>query len=254
MVTEQFTIEIMKDAKYVVVGMEQKSDKDTKIVGYFLGLRGLVDTNIQIVSKNDTYVWLMKGETVHILNLDQYEIVSIGIRVHGSGTKYSASDDALSLSRLKIVQEALAVSGMVRPNGLIDVSKFTDIPADIKQEVEDDVKITYTDTGSKATTTSTHRPPNINRKAVGYTASTYKKKEVSTTTFKRTSKYPITAALDRMYEKIVAMENDTYTPPKLPEIPGDKIDPEAEKKDSATTDEQREWDEAYGGMHGLPLG
>lgn len=251
---EQFTIENMKDAKYVVVGLEQRSDKDAKIVGYFLGLRSLVDTNIQIVSKDDMYVWVMKGETVHILNLDQYKIELISVRVNNSGTKYSDSSDELSLSRLKIVQEAMAKSGMVRPNGLIDTNKFTEVPTDIKKEVEDDMKTSYAGTSSKAATGSTTA---YNKQAAGYTSgsthTTYKKKEIITTTLKRTTKYPITAALEKMQEKIVAMQDGTYVPPKLPEIPGDKEGAAGEKKDDATITDQQ-YCEEMGGMCGLPYG
>jgi len=253
MVTEKvFTIEGLKNIKYVVVGMSAKADrKGPVITGYFLGIRGLVDINTQMVNKDDLFVWLMKGETVHMLNLGHYEVDSLDINVNGSSTKYSAYKEEVNIQRLKNIQEAMKTYDMLRYNGLIDTDSFTNVPEATKKIVEDDIKPEYkptTKTNTRATGTTGYSYTGVQHNAQHTRSTTaYKKKEVGTFVIKRTTKYPISRALEQMKIKIEAMKEGTYKAPKLAEIPADKESKEEKKKeDKSKSTEQAHMEEVYG--------
>ena len=76
---------------------------------------------------------------------------------------------------------------------------------------------------------------------------TYKKKETETFVIKRTTKYPISSAIERMKIKIEAIKKGTYKAPKLAEIPADKEPKEEEKKeDKSKTTDQAHMEKVYG--------
>ena len=217
--TKVFTTEAFKDIKYVVVGMVAKADKKGPvIIGYFLGIRGLVDINTQMVNKNDLFVWLMKGETVEMLNLAHYEIDFLDINVNGSFTKYQAYKEELNIQRLKNIQEAMKVYDMLRHNGLIDTDSFTNVPEATKKLVENDIKPEYK-AATKTNTSTTSTTISHSYAGIKHTTTTYKKKEIETFVIKRTTKYPISSAIERMKVKIDTIKKDTYEAPKLAEIP-----------------------------------
>ena len=256
MVTEKmFTTEGLKGIRHIVIEVVARTDKNgAKIVGYFLGIRGLIDINTQMVNKSDLFVWLMKGDTVHMLNLGHYEIDSIIINLNGSVTKHSAYKEEVNIQRLKDVQEAMRAYDMLRPNGLIDTDKFTGVAELLKNEVENDIKpsyksVTKTATRSSSFGTNSHvYPGTYHNKAT----TAYKKKETETFVIKRTTKYPISSAMGKMKIKIEAIKEGTYKAPKLAEIPADKKSKEEEKKEDkpeTKTAEQLHMEEVYGYSH-----
>ncbi|KKN34062.1 hypothetical protein LCGC14_0797330 [marine sediment metagenome] len=252
MVTEKaFTTEKLKGIKYVVVGLTAKADKKGPVIaGYFLGLRGLVDINVQLVNKNDLFVWLMKGEEVQMLNLSHYEIKFMEININGSYTKYSAYKEEVNIERLTCVQEALKEYDMLRPNGLIDTDGYTNVPEATKKLVEDDIKPTYKPANKTTSKAATYNPVNHAYSGAPYhnrPITTYKKKEIETFVIRRTTKYPISSAIERMKTKIEAIKEGTYKAPKLAEIPADKEPKEGEKKgDKSETTDQAHMEEVYG--------
>ncbi len=253
-----FTTEGLKGIKYAVVGVISKADKKSAVItGYFLGIRGIVGINTQMVNKNDLFIWLIKGETVHVLNLSHYEVDSLEINLNGSSTKYSAYKEEENISRLKAIQEAMATYNMLHPNGLIDTDRFTNVPEATKKIVENDIKPTYKTVNKTAySSTSQAYPAAYNSYHPGRTTTTYKKKEVGTFIIKRTTKYPISSALERMKLKIDAIKEGTYEAPKLAGIPADKELKEGEKKEDkpeTKTTEQAHMEEVYGySNHGGP--
>jgi hypothetical protein len=259
--TDTFTVEGLKGIKYAVVEATAKADKGLKITGYFLGIRNLVTANKgQLVNKDDLFLWLMKGETVQILNLEHYDIHSLDISLQGSSTKYSVYNQEICIQRLEAIQKAMKAYDMMRPNGLIDTDKFTGVSTTVKNAVEDDVK-TKRSSVTNPVARSGYNPTNYNS---GYNPNsyhtgschthTYKKKEISTAVIKRTSKYPIASAIEKMRLKIESIKDGTYKAPKLSTIPADKekskeVSNEEEKsveKETNKTTEQEYWEEMYG--------
>ncbi len=267
MVTEKvFTTEGLKGIKYAVIGVVSKADKNGAVItGYFLGIRGVVGNNTQMVNKNDLFIWLIKGETVHMLSLGYYEVDSLEVNLNGSVTRYSAYKEEVNIHRLKAIQEAMAAYDMLHPNGLINTDKFTNIPEKTKKIVENDIKPTYKPATKTATKPLSYDPNNPNGHVYpgaygnhypSRTTTAYKKKEVETFIIKRTTKYPISSALERMKLKIEAIKEGTYEAPELTKIPADKELKEGEKKEDkpeTKTTEQAHMEEMYGySSHGDP--
>lgn len=261
MVTEKvFTTEGLKDIKYAVVGLVAKADrKGSVITGYFLGIRGLVDINAQLVSKHDLFVWLMKGETVQMLNLSAYEVDSLEINLNGSYTKYSAHKEEVNVQRLKSIQEAMKVYDMLRHNGLVDTDRFTYVPEATKKLVEDDIKPAYKPANKTTSRAATYDPTGHAYSGAHHplypsrTTTAYKKKEIETFVIKRTTKYPISSAIERMKVKIEAIKGGTYRAPVLAEIPADKKPKGGEKKEDkpgTKTEDQTHLEDMYGYRQG----
>lgn len=221
----RFTKKELENIKYVIVTMCLKDDQTHKIKGLFLGYKPLVEANTQLVSNDEYFVWIHKGENVYMLNADYYNVLSIEIKVDHEVTQYSPSTQAVSIDRLKLLHESLTENGRTTITGLIDIGTYK-ITDKIQKELNEDNE---KKTASSIKTSYVNKPYTPNRSgAVNY--STYKKKEISTSTIKRTTKYPTLSAIEKMKAKIKELKDGKYELPVLPEIPADKEKNEDAKK------------------------
>ena len=140
--------------------------------------------------------------------------------------KADTSSQIEARKMLEKIAGILKENKMTEFNGLIKHTAYT-LPDNLKSLIED--KSTNINS-----TNVTHRPANTHSSAQtpGYTGghrpyvnnnTTWKRKEVTTTTIKRTTRYDIAAAMAAVDEKFAALKADGYIPPKLPRIPGDKM-------------------------------
>jgi hypothetical protein len=124
------------------------------------------------------------------------------------------------------------------------------VPEATKKIVEDDIKPVYKSDTRTTTSTNTGIQHNVYHNRA---TTTYKKKGIETFIIKRTTKYPISRALEQMKIKIEAIKGGTYKAPKLAEIPSDKESKEDEKKeDKSETTDQAHMEELYGYAGGYP--
>jgi len=227
----------IQEARYVAVELTLKKDASNKIKGLFLGCQPIVKDHTQLVSKDEEFVWISRGDNIYMLNTDHYNIDHIDIDNRGSLTTLTAgTNQAEYIGRLKLIQKVYAEKEEVLKSGLIDPDNYvlsSKIKADLDAKIERK-KETTTPAGS-----TWNRNNNKNRSGAcnysgysGYSGSVYTPKKPSTTMFKRTTKYPITSAIDRMRAKIEAIKKGTYEPPKLPSIPADEEDSKKESTEA----------------------
>jgi len=223
----QYTEKGLKDLKYIVV--ELKLLKETQhrrdVKGLFMGVKTLQEKKGAVVLTNDPFVWLQKGNHVHMLNCTKYLITSIQTHKKGisSTTVYCLENQVLAMDRLRVIMKALKAENKLHSNGLIDIMKYTGVPEKMLEETAKDSQIkkgTIIPAASKEQSTgAASSTPSQNNK---WLSGLREKKKVETTSFKRTTKYTITNALDAMQSKIEAIKNGTYVSPELDKIPADK--------------------------------
>lgn len=232
-----FTQPDLKEIDYVIVSASLKKDKNVKVAGLLFGYRPLVKADTQIVSQHEIFLWLIKGDEVHILNSLHYNIDYIQIaHVGGSPTSYSTINDEINARRLTAIMEALQKQNKTDENSLVDLSKYGKLPKRLEEEVSKPSFVTSSSESKSASRSGGQvYDDDYNGPYTGYGAgqnySYTKKKEVSTSVIKRTTKYPISSAIDRMKEKVEQLRQGTYEPPKLAPLPGEKEEEKKEKKE-----------------------
>jgi len=242
----EFTVENLRDLHYVVVEAELRKPPRTKVSGLFMGYRNLTNTNMAIISVEDNFMFLSRGDRIRILSDDFYNIskIEIGAKSGAYVTQYYEGTQTTGLDRLKVILEALEKDKRTLPSGLVDVDKYVKIPKEYENDEDNFKSSSSGTTPSKNESSAPYRSTNA-----GYT---YKPKKVSTTSFKRTTKYPIGPAIERMAAKIKEIKEGTYELPKLAEIPADKL---AEKKavTNKTTPDTYDDEDTYpnSGFYGL---
>lgn len=228
--------------KYVIIEVELHRQSADKIVGYFMGYRPLAHENLAIASKDEMFLWLSKGEHIHLISLEHYKLSIIRVGTGVVNTRILCTDSwakASIVAELYEIVEELKKRNWVDETGLIDVNKYTDVSRALKEEVE----------GINYAPQQQQPVYGHNRSGAQYSGSTvlYPKKEVHTSTLKRTSKYNASEAIDAMKAKVQAIRDGKYEPPKLKDMPKDKEESE-EKKDAqpsspVATDGQKSSDE-----------
>lgn len=215
-----FTHEGLKELKYAVVELSMMKNPNVTIVGLFLAIRPIVETDTPLVDKSEKFVWLLKDDHVHMLSTKHYKIgsIEIGLGKDAKMHKITAYQQRLSIDRLEAILYTLKHQERVDDNGLIDISTYSDIPGALKKLV-----------GSASTFTEIARKPVIStvasttsKAATGYTPVTRAKKVVSTTVIKRTTKYRIYDAIEKMRVKTQDIRDNKYEPPDLPVLEADK--------------------------------
>lgn len=237
----------VKGSKYIIVEVSLKRDKSNRMKGLFLGCQPMVKEHTQLVSKDEEFIWLYRGENIHMLNTAHYDIMTFEIDKYGSKISYAAgTKQGEYIDRLKLIQNVYEDDNKTLKSGLIDVEKYT-VPENVKKDLEVVEKKNITTQTNQSHIGSIY---NRNRSgACNYSTTNYKKKEPSATVFNRTTKYPITPALDRMRAKVEKLRNGEYKPPKLPKIPADEEEKKEATKSKAAAADQDDDDFAYmGGM------
>lgn len=231
---------------YVEVKLESFNDSNSIVSGLFVGVQPLVGTTTQLVSADEMFVWLSRGDQINACNLYSYKIksIEIGYKVAANAvsTKVERIDDMNQtefLAQLDEILTAMEKKDAIITDGLIDVDAYVDIPASLKRaESESSASSSVGSTGAGTSRGVAGTGSSYSRG----TTTTYEKKEVSTTSIKRTTKYPITSAAGQMQAKIQALRDGTYELPELPEL---KVDEEG-KKSSDTELDADELEEMYG--------
>lgn len=242
MVTEEaFTLEGLKHVEYIVVKVALKKDKTLSVKGLFAGYRALVGASIQIVNKSEMFIWLMRGDRIHILNADHWEITSIEIKKDGSNAIiHSVPGQAKCIARLKDIMKAMEACGMTESGGLIDITKYKGMPKSLQEELDAPEMMgrkSRIRTGSQ----DNHSCGAFHGAGSGYGGyydqgqgyAGYTKpssKPPETSEIKRTTKYPVTPALTRMKAKMEQIRQGTYKPAKLKGIPADKEEDDKESE------------------------
>jgi len=218
----------LKGLHYIVVDLKLKKEtlhrRDVK--GLFIGVRSLYEKDAAVVLTKDPFIWIQKGEYVHMLNLTRYDVTTIEISDGSvsSSTIYTDLNQDLARERLQLLMDCVTSEKRVHANGLIDINTYKRIPEYLVKGVEEDSEIKRGTTTlpsqnkyTSSSSTTTKKTCTGNKKQ---TQSWIKK--VHTSTFKRTTKYGIKNAMENMAAKIDAIKNGTYEAPQLKEIPGDK--------------------------------
>ena len=248
-----------KDVKYVAVKVSLRASKGCHSEGYFLGIRPISEYDMGVSTPNDMYVWIYCKDVLHIYNIEQYTIDSIlmGLGEKGdvSSTQgYPESEDSQkkAVEKLTNIYDSFTSRKMVKPNGLIDHSKFTFVPIALCKAVE------LEDNISNNSSTYTPKSPLYQDRAAacGYrgnanttTYTTPIRKESSTMSFKRTTRYDVAAAVELLYSKIKSIVDGTYVSPKLKRIPADDKDSTVENNaNQLSDDEMDELEDAFNGI------
>ena len=226
----RFTEKELKDIKHVIVTVCLRDNKADKLKGLFLGYRPLVESHTQLVSNDEYFIWLYRGENVYMLNVDHYDVYSIEVKAGHITTQYSTASQEVSIGKLKMIHESFIENKRALATGLIDISTY-DITEKIQKELGKSTEKTESKNTSLYGNNKTRNYNNYNNhsSSVNYGTS-YKRKEVSTTTMKRSTKYPISAAIERMKAKVAEIRSGEYKPPALVPIPADKEKEEDAKK------------------------
>ena len=231
----EYTEEGLKNLSYIAVELQLKKETQHRrtIKGLFLGVKRLQEKKGAVVLTDDPFIWIQCGNVVHMLNYTKYFISSVITNKTDitSTIPYKPENQVLAMERLRLMMKVMKAEKRTHYNGLIDTAKYTGIPEKMLEEMSEDTPISR---GSiiPASTGKGQSTPLITGKADDRWLP--KKKEVHTTTFKRTTKYRITNALESMRAKIEAIQEGTYIPPELKEIPADKnIVEEVEKEEPA---------------------
>jgi hypothetical protein len=155
---------------------------------------------------------------------------------------------------LKLIQEVFTSDGKALKSGLIDSDKYI-VPQSITSEIEKEGKKEATSTTNKGTVYNRSGGINYgnNHSAArtgtcGYSGYSYTKKDPTTSIIKRTTKYPISAAIDRMRAKVEELREGKYEPPKLPSIPADKKEPVNNTQAASAQDDADDDNFSYMGM------
>jgi len=213
----RFTEEDIKEIKYVLVEVALKKDASNKTKGLFLGCQPMVKSHTQLVSKDEEFFWLYKGGNVHMYNLTHYGIHLLEVEKGNLITTYTAGGEEQSeyIKRLKLIQQVFAKHGNVLKSGLIDADEYT-VPAKVLASLAESTggKHTPHDYSPTRSSSGNHTP------STSTYGDYYKRKEVSTFTIKRTTKYPAAGAIEQMRAKVEEIKKGAYKAPKLPALKG----------------------------------
>lgn len=239
----EFKVDKLKDIRYTAVSARlKKYDKikdDGEVTGLFLGFQPMVTTNTPLASKEEMYIWLSEGEYCHILSAKHYEVTTLFLGAKESDWQFSGkhSDTDKNEGRLSIIHQSMKAATRVNDNGLINTDTYSGLPDTLKKKIKNKSE---SDSSSK-TTTDTTKTSGYNRSggaytsgACGYSSTTSTKKETSTRLFKRTTRYPVSEAIESMWAKITEIKEGTYTPPKLKAFKEEKKK-EPDKKESSVS-------------------
>jgi len=207
--------EDLKDIKYVVVNANMKRDTTHIIKGLFLGIGPLVENNTVLASASDIYLWLLKGKEIEVLSLEHWDITFIEISSHQRNRSFRGITQHTMTKRLEEVKEALKSENKLFENGLIDTSKYVDVPEEMKKTSSYSVGDSSARSSTRTTTTTT-------------TTTTTKKME--TTFFARRTKYNITQATAKIHEKMQQLREGTYPLDQVKRLLEELDEGEAKKK------------------------
>lgn len=206
--------EDLKDIKYVVVDANMKRDTTHVIKGLFLGIGPLVENNTVLASASDTYLWLLKGKEIEVLSLEHWDITFIEISSPQRNRSFRGVTQHSMIKRLEEVKEALKNDNKLFENGLIDTSKYVDVPEEMKKTSSYSVG----DNSARSNTSSTT------------TATTATTKKAETTFFARRTKYNITQATAKIHEKMQQLREGTYPLDQVKQVLEELDEGEAKKK------------------------
>jgi len=224
-VSLEFKVDELKEITYAAATLKLKKygkdGDDNEVSGLFIGMQPLVPNNTAIVSIDEIYIWLRDGEDCHMLSTKHYEIDNIFVGKGGAAWKFSGklTDLDRDNSRLVIIHRAMKLADRVGPNGLIDASTYKKLPDHVQKVIGNVEGVGNTETGTDHNRSGgVAHPPT----AYGYddysgvrSTSTYKRKETTTKTFKRTTRYSPGSAIEMMRAKILEIQEGTYKAPKL---------------------------------------
>lgn len=225
----------LKNVEYVIVTMCLKDDRAHKIKGLFLGYKPLVESHTQLVSNDEYFVWLYKDKNVYMLNVDHYDIhITTKPKIDHVMLHYSAD------AQLKLIYEFFIKNGKTLTTGLIDINTYN-ITEELQKEIDEGNK--KANVSSPLYNNNTTRDNNRSS-AVNY-SHVYKKKEVSTSIIKRSTKYPISVAIEKMKIKVEEIRGGKYKSPALLPIPADKEKEEDVKKSKGVTKDDDLYEDYY---------
>jgi len=228
----------LKDITYIGIETSLKRDPKDKVTGLFLGLRQLMEKNNAVVSSQDStfvhpdneemLIWIIKDKHVDIVNPLLYNIdkIEVGRQVSVSNTLPKItylSDPHTQIDTIKnlvTLMEAMRLTNRILPNGLIDTGRYFDIPKDLADRLklavagkESIIPHQYKNPAHTASNKPLTKPKPIDTHVIRSW-----KASVNTTSFHRTTKYPVSTAIERMHNKIKKLRTGKYEPPKLDEI------------------------------------
>jgi hypothetical protein len=242
------------DVKYVTVELLMKDaietaqvwqdQKDKVIFGLLKGVEkkivaaGSGEEVFTLVSLPDKSTKLCNLDVFNILSLEVYDGVERDI------TFFRSSNEDQN-SALQMVEEIVLIlteaKRMVGDSELIDVSTFTELPKDFSTSKAASPS-TQTGMVKSYNQPATHHHGHATTHTPSYTHTSYTK-EKEPTIFKRTSRKPTKAALDKMREAVLAIQAGKYEP-KIPIIKDD--DKEDDDKEAHTSKTYPYDDEDYG--------
>lgn len=237
----RYTKDKIKDVKYVVVEAALKRDKGNKVEGLFIGYQPMVKAHTQLVSNDEQFIWLYKGDNIYMLSASHYDIGMISTQMGGVVSTCVVNSQEEYIDRLKLIHEVFTDDKKVLSSGLINVAEYT-VPNKISEHLgkgEKKREIVKSPVHTPNYSSPGYNTPGYNARSGGcnYSSggySTYQKKDPSTSIIKRTTKYPITSAIDKMKAKVEEIRQGKYEAPELPSIPADKEAP-AKKADDKST-------------------
>jgi len=236
----RFEEEDIKGAKYILVEVALKRDQSDKTVGLFRGCQPMVNEHTQLVAANEEFIWLSKDEdTLYMLNTILYDVISVELQRSNFAISYfQATQQPEAIRRLKMAQEIFTKDKKVLKNGLIDLKEYV-----LTSKVKEALNKTTEAKKVEAKGSVFNRSGAYSHNGTNYHTSntySYKKKEPSTFYFKRTTRYPISTAIDKMKGKVEAVRKNKYKAPKLPKILEEETTPTGTKSsvDTEYDDEQ----------------
>jgi hypothetical protein len=230
------------DIRYIM--LLTYGDKTANTRSFFVALQPITtDQKNPLATYEDKFIWCYAKKAIWLYNLSTYRIGSISALIKedlaARGYMNTPEDQKTAQEVLKALYSKMAEAKRLTPMGLIDFRTFT-VPETWRKELLED-EVNAFDHGNKigSNTMSVagslpnhHTAADSNKHlACGYANNVVKRKEVTTATLKRTTKYDVPEAIKNLEAKIAAMKSGTYEPPKLPKIPGDDM-PNTEKTET----------------------
>jgi len=257
MLNRHYTKDGLTDLNYAAITVRMKEEgTNAGIYGLLLGYRTLISEDKTDHKETDSpFVWIYKEKCVYLYSLKYYEIESLEISAGSHGktsqfTNFKGREDEAIKSILEIIK-ALKEQNKMQSNGLIDVHKYEALPVGLKSYLDATKQASTQQPVTKYTSGSSQNSAknvmDLYKSKRNYTPTTYKTKENETFFIERTSKYPVSKALEKMKEKVEKIKNGTYQPPKLKKLSADK-EKTVEKDDDANDDEDIY---GYGHMGGI---
>lgn len=253
----QYTETGLKDLNYVVVSGKPKTGSDPEIKGLFLGIKSIEQEEKGL--SDELFLWIYNNSTVFILNLKHYTISSIEVCVGDPVKKtqtinFKDSEHCSAVAKLHIIQNALGKQNRTRTDGLIEVATYKRLPEYLIKMAPkaDNTRTSYNRNRREYNPTRKRWENEKGEPYTGYVGSAnYHSKEVETSVFRRTSRYPAEEAITSMKAKIEEIRAGKYKPTKLKEIPADNIKEAGKEKGSEkTAGNMTDEEDAYAGMYG----